>query len=786
MPESRFAVSRVPAYDGWFHPFSICDIKHFLAVKTDIFVWFRSVLAAAVLGTPLVACAAPSVDADTRVDRISAGIAGVFKVGRWTPLQVALGPRAPVRVQLEVDSPDPEGSVVTYQSEPFDLQQTSPNVLSVLFKMGRLEGTIRVRVVADDRVLVARQLHASAEPEADLAAPLRQSVFLIGAVHRAAVSGAKEANRLGLLLSADAANSPDQGSSPETRTRIEVVEMDSFDPLPTTPVAFASLDAILLDGRVDLDLAHSQAIEAWVRSGGHLIVTLGKAGQDFSNSPLAAWIPVKVQGMQRLSDLSAIESFCRQSSRIMSAGDEPVDAARLSVADGKTLISSLEGSLLCRAAYGLGRVTVFGVDAENPQLLRWGGMSDLLRRLIDLDEPQSKRSQPMTARLTQTGITELATQLDSTQDEFPSVARVTTWPVMGLLVALLLVIGPLDFLLVHKLFKRPELTWVTFPLFAAAAAGSAILWGTWAKGDRLLSNQLDIVDVDVASGTTWARSGSLLYSPEHRRYNVSGDPSSIGAGTQAAGVHTSPARFGWHGKPESSFGGMYRSSGAEIARPSYSAQPGDRALNGVPIAVWSTKNLEAEWEGRVNDLVDNQLESRGPSRLGGTFRHHFSEPIEDWIVAYGHQVFRPLTDPKTGRALPLAPDVPWSPQTASQRELAGYLTGATKVSVKSEITRFEEDRIEHADYDPLDRDPVAILRMLTFHREAGGTLYTGLENGALRNYDWTPLLELDRAVLIGRIRRPVMHWTIDGKPIEPDASTTFVRLVLPVRAVREE
>ncbi len=94
----------------------------------------------------------------------------------------------------------------------------------------------------------------------------------------------------------------------------------------------------------------------------------------------------------------------------------------------------------------------------------------------------------------------MATQLDATQDEFPSVTRVTTWPVMGLLVAFLLVIGPFDYLLVHKLFKRPELTWVTFPLFVVAAAVSAVLWGTWAKGDRLLSNQLDIVDIDTASG----------------------------------------------------------------------------------------------------------------------------------------------------------------------------------------------------------------------------------------------------------------------------------------------
>ena len=150
--------------------------------------------------------------------------------------------------------------------------------------------------------------------------------------------------------------------------------------------------------------------------------------------------------------------------------------------------------------YGLGRVTVLGIDFDNPRLVRWGGMADLLRRLFDLEEPQSKRAQPITARLTQTGITELATQLDATQDEFPSVTRVTTWPVMGLMVALLLVIGPIDYLIVHKLFNRPELTWITFPLFIVAAAGLGRVVGHIGQRGKLLSNQLDIVDVDADSG----------------------------------------------------------------------------------------------------------------------------------------------------------------------------------------------------------------------------------------------------------------------------------------------
>ncbi|HEX4073183.1 MAG TPA: hypothetical protein VHX68_18525, partial [Planctomycetaceae bacterium] len=647
-------------------------------MKSDIFSWLRPLLAAAVLATPLTVRAAPSsVGPDTKLDKFSVGIGGVFKVGRWTDLTVNLGSQSPPQATLEVDAPDPEGSIVTFHSEPVQLPQNGPHVVSVLFKMGRLAGNLNVRVLSEGRVVLNRQVRVSADPDADVAPPLRQTVFLIGHVRGSSPSTTAAADHLASILSSESSSTTEGSAAFAARPAIQVIDIDSFESLPAQSSTFASLDAILFDGRAELNSAQSDAIKDWVRLGGHLIVTLGKSGPSFAKCPLAAWIPIKVQGMLRLNDLSAIESFCRQSSRIMSPNDEPVDAARLSEGNGKSLISSLEGSLLCRSVYGLGRITVFGIDPDNPELARWGGIGDLWRRLFDLEEPQLKRAQPMTARLTQTGISELATQLDATQDDFPSVARVTTWPVMGLMVALLLVIGPIDYLLVHKLLNRPELTWITFPLFVVAAAGSFVWWGTWTKGNKVLSNQLDIVDVDTDSGLMRARSCNLVYSPENRRYNLAAEAESIGS--QGDGL-----RMAWHGRAESSFGGMYRGGGAEIARPPYSVEPADRGLDGVPIAVWSAKNLETEWEGHTTNLVDNQLESPGPSRLAGNLRHHLPEPIEDWVVAYGHQIFRPRTDAKTGRTLALAPDVPWSPLTASQRELTGYLTGARRVEFKSE------------------------------------------------------------------------------------------------------
>jgi hypothetical protein len=233
---------------------------------------------------------------------------------------------------------------------------------------------------------------------------------------------------------------------------------------------------------------------------------------------------------------------------------------------------------------------------------------------------------------------------------------------------------------------------------------------------------------------------------------------------------------------------MYRTGGAEISHPSYAATAASRELEEVPIAIWSTKSLEAEWSAEEPGLVVSDLESRGLGHLGGTLRHHFSGPIEDWVVAFGHQVFRPRIDPKTDSPLPLPPDVPWSPQSASPRELGGYLTGATQSVVESKIGHLEELRVEHADYDPMNRDPLEILRMVTFHGEAGGSSYTGLLNGALRQMDWSPMLGLNRAVLVGRIRTPTTHWTVNGKAVVPDQSTTLVRVLLPVRPTyyREE
>ena len=645
---------------------------------------------------------------EAKPDAIRVGIFGAFKVGCWTPLEIAVGSAPAADCRLEVEAPDPEGSAVTYRSEPGKSGlmaggAADPHRIGLLFKMGRLDGTLRVRVLDGERTLINKAVRVSADPDADVPAPLRQSMFLVANVQTAnektdSGSTKPEINLLRRLLAADSESAP-----PTTRMRTRVVDVLSYELLPTRVEAYDAIDAVLLTDRYDLDAERSRTLETWVRSGGHLVISIGRAGNQFSKSPLASWLPVKVEGTVKLRDLSPVESFCRQSSRIMGATDDPLDAAKLSAPGGLLLIPSLAGPLLCRMPYGLGRVTVFGLDLDAPQIAQWSAAPDLTQRIFDIEESQARKAQTVSNRLTQTGVTELATQLDGSLDEFAPVSRFTMWHVMGLLAALVLVVGPLDFLLVHKLFRRPELTWITLPVIALIAAGSVVYWSSAAKGNRLLLNQLDVLDVDAASGWVHSRSECLLYSPENRRFNVTADADPPTAASRAAtseaaknqagqpdGAAEIPVRVGWHGRPETSFGGMYRTGGVEISRPSYTASPGSRELDELPISVWSTKSLEAEWSARKPGIVESQLESRGPGHLGGTLRHNFPEPIEDRIVAFGHQVYRPRLD-ELGRPLPLLARSAVGASTRPRNgNLGGYLTGPNKRWCKSQIGHLDE------------------------------------------------------------------------------------------------
>ena len=92
-------------------------------------------------------------------------------------------------------------------------------------------------------------------------------------------------------------------------------------------------------------------------------------------------------------------------------------------------------------------------------------------------------------------------------------------------------------------------------------------------------------------------------------------------------------------------------------------------------------------------------------------------------------------------------------------------------------------------WDAEDRDIDRILEVAGFHAAAGGSSYTGSEAGRLGRLDLSPLLVLDRAVLVGRgpagSAWQERHLQPDGSalasPLPASPNSGVWRIVLPLR-----
>jgi hypothetical protein len=479
--------------------------------------------------------------------------------------------------------------------------------------------------------------------------------------------------------------------------------------------------------------------------------------------------------------------------------DGQVPAARLGQTGGDVLVPGLDGPLLVQVPHGFGRVTFLAVDLDRAPLADWAGLHEMCLKILarGRDENQHLKSQEST-QLAQLGVTDLASQLHFAQDDFPRVARFSVWGIMGLVLIYLLIIGPLDYFLVHRVLKKPQLTWITFPGWVLVAVGLSIGLAERTNGQGLQANQVDIIDIDAASQQVRGQSWVTLYSPETRRYAVKVEPQTrTWNNGEAPGTPPLPSRLSWSGAPEAGIGGMYRPGGLQLARRLYQFGEAATEIENLPISIWSTQSLTAQWDHvpleskTEGPLIESALQSVGVGRLSGSITHQLPFPLDDCLLAFGNRVYFPMQRVR-GVPMPiLGPLQTWEvggQSRGEQRELRGYLTQVTSTRVPKETGSAKETRvqIEQTPYNPLSRDRTELVRMLTFHQAAGGSSYTRLRDDQLQELDLSLQLRMGRAVLFGRLKSnspAAARVVVDGQALNPAAQATYIRCVLPVEHI---
>ncbi|MBT6493355.1 MAG: hypothetical protein HOL01_02275, partial [Planctomycetaceae bacterium] len=465
------------------------------------------------MASPTLAVETPGQSSsDLSIEQIRIGFGGSFKVGRWTSISVDVKVKRPCTVQWSIEVPDPHGNPTQFPGPETQFAHPGLQTLKTVFRTGRLKGTLRVRVGSDGNE-VERLLRTDDDEAAALRPALEQSVVLVGVLGQPA--GLSDLQKL--------------------ERPVQIVNIDDAPDLPIEFAAYEGLDILIINGKPEITRPQSDAIRDWVYSGGRLTLAVGRDTTAFQNGSMYQWVSdfIPLLGTRALRKLSGLESFDRGTTPITVRRGKPVTAARIDTGGndsdspkfaGSVLVTEEREPLVVRSACGFGRVTFFGVDLDQPPLSDWQPLSAVLQKLVfDEFPPASDKDSNRGQRLSQTGVSDLATQLQSASEDFPDLARISTWTVMTLLLFYLMLIGPADYFLVHRLFRNPRMTWVSFPIMVCVAAALAIWTARSTNSQDVRLNQIDLVDIDAAAvGPQFVRSQSWLtvYTPSTVRNRV--------------------------------------------------------------------------------------------------------------------------------------------------------------------------------------------------------------------------------------------------------------------------
>jgi hypothetical protein len=702
----------------------------------------------------------PSIAVSAEIKECRVGFAGVYKVGHWTP----------VWVDLVIDNPGSSHAIDVTAND-------SDGVPAMFWHAVPEKDSPGKRGTTTLAVQVGRMNSA-------LAVVLRNNDAEIDRVDMRPGQALRDLPATGELLVAVGTEKfgwneafPNREGSGEQIAR-RAVQLNRVDELPTTWFGYDGVDVLVLsvgDGalckKLASDAVRLAALRQWVELGGRLVILCGgDAVKDLfaEGRPLAAFLPGKFAGMARLPQMDRLEHFSESAAQIAGQGVR-VELSVPKLTDVSGMIEAYAGQqptdlpLVVRGPMGLGEVAVAGVDLSAPPLAGWAGRTAFLHVLLRpyLAKNESSDAPQMLMSL---GYNDLSGALRQRLASAFANVRTMTFPVVATLaIAYLLILGPGDYWLVHKVLRRPRAAWITFPLLVLATSACAYALAGWSKGaGGARVNQVQLVDFDLSGGRTRGTYWAALYSPDARRFDfgLSSDPSSSGGDTLLAC---------W-GLTGSGIGGMdARNVDLGITRTGYRVAPSLDALEGVPLLTASSKSLIGRWTAPVKPLVEAELieEDELPA---GTITNRTGGPLKNARLLYGTWAYR-LGNLEDGQQFEVGPHLDAIQVRTMVARSAGI--AADQLSGETERSMFFSDRASAEE----------LVNLIMFYEAAGGQAFAQLPSRYQSYCDLSRLLQFGRAILVAEAPGPGRQLVDgDGKRLGKSDGTSLVmyRFVLPV------
>lgn len=401
--------------------------------------------------------------------------------------------------------------------------------------------------------------------------------------------------------------------------RLEAGYLDPAE-LPTDPIGFDALDVLVLNApdMNALSGEQQQAIADWVRAGGNLVIWPSDDPVPASGA-LVDLLPCRVGGsslieqpLEKLRAAGLSPRFRKLPTRDLSpaTGAEPVV-----LLDAKELVAY-------RGRAGFGRVFVSPTDLSalvfNDSKSSWKLWRVVLDGMIrDLPEDGVTEPQNRFYGIGETGMREgmALRHVGDMLGDVPGAGRFGFGYVAGVMIGMMLVVGPLDWFVLKKLGRQPW-TWATTGGWIALVSLSAVYAGHVFKSGDLHFRTFELVD--QADGAVVGRTHlAAVYSPRTAKYDLK-----------------TPTESWWHpASPGENYYYYRRSAGNEVAfHQTYRGNSPEPMV----VNVWNLKYLRGGSTAKGPALIDASLSVKdgGASgeRIVGTVTNLGPAPLRNVAV----------------------------------------------------------------------------------------------------------------------------------------------------------
>jgi hypothetical protein len=415
--------------------------------------------------------------------------------------------------------------------------------------------------------------------------------------------------------------------------------------LSTSKLSF--LDALTKDGT-----GRREALVEWVRRGGKLVISVGEHGAEageFLEKTGLMNCPIK--GSRKRALLRNVQGWAKSEHPLRQAWiAELAPGTGVSVLgrEGPDTADRSDRPILVQGSCGLGRVVLIGFDLDQSPFVEWKGQKVFWQKLLDdltpRAGPQGQGQAPGGFGGNFGGNPRMAVPFDdgnhSGQEVLGELQRhierfndvpVISFGWVALFIFLyILLVGPIDYFLLKKVFKRLEWTWITFPAVVLIISVAAYFIAYHVKGEDLRINRLDLVEFDLhqpqAYGTTWFS----VFSPRMKNYTLTVEPTAPEWVAPPAGTGLHPTMMTLLTPPDR----QGRVASQSLFPQPYEYAPDAFALERVPVPVWAARSFTGSWRAPLNkdrpaleaSLDLSRIEAGSPR---GTITNHLPVKLDN-------------------------------------------------------------------------------------------------------------------------------------------------------------